>query len=1129
MIFTPSALTVPLFRNLLLATGVLLSAPGLLQGQPSPLEQPWRWSRFGEESGLPSERIQDIVETSDGKVWVLTFNGVAWFDGFRWQPVRVPFLKANDFEYGLLSHQGNIVLLQGMQHVVKFTSSEQTLIPLPLTGDRSSPVAAHPWGGEVFLECGSDTIYSYRNGALYHIPSPLDTLGFKRPGDRFIPPRFFLRDNRQGLWLQVRDVLYRWDGAAWRSWFVSPTKFLRIHHLVENRQGRAFAVLEGQEGVVNLYERGPDEPFREVIGLEGDLVVAIALSESGEVAVLNSSGNLELRLTSGGWERVTLPASIGDPTTVAFRYNGDLLVGTRRGLYVCQRSVDRWTSWRSPKPGRSDIVNEIFHARDGTWWIGTREGILVRRSDGSVEHIPEVHGKPLRRVTGINEDEEGNIWISSGGSFEGAYRWDGKTWTHFGAEKGLPAFRIHRIMKDRQRRLWFLGLGGADINPSFSTEPGAFCLENGRFSHWGREEGLLDGRVYAMAEDSTGALWFGTFTGLQRWNKGRWTYWRSDSSEQMRRVRVFTLAVSPTNRLFFGHQWGGLGWVDDRDSLHYYTTADGLINDQVWEVKFDRAARAWVATVDGLGCLDSNRWLAFGAQTGLPFGVIWPIAFDGDNVLVGTQGAGVAILKYVPGAQTIPRIIIAPPVIHAGRTTLSWTTNAFWGEIAPALIRTQYRLDEDSWSGWTTDRRAEYDDLSYGSHRLDVRAQGLFGQIGADVTSLEFSVEPPLLLRPVFFLPLLILSVLAGTTAVSYFVRKRRFAAALRDSEAKFRAHYKGNPVPSFTWEQQDGKFVLHDYNEAALAVAGPEVAASVGRLHTDVCRDTPEVCEDIERCFRERRNMQREVRFRFRAGGEWRDMEFWYTFISPDMVLVNAVDITHRKEIARKEEETRDLLRALAGRLEAVREEERTRLSREIHDELGQTMTGLKMDLSWLRRKLHESRASVTHAIWERLEQMNLLLDETIQKVRAIATALRPGVLDDLGLVPAIEWLGRDFQERTGVRCDAVIEVENPRISRPKSTELFRILQEVLTNVTRHARATTMRIVLRETGNMLVLDMKDNGCGIPAEVLAQQTSLGLLGMEERAHRMGGVLEVDSHPGKGTRVVVHVPLDPEIT
>jgi signal transduction histidine kinase len=135
--------------------------------------------------------------------------------------------------------------------------------------------------------------------------------------------------------------------------------------------------------------------------------------------------------------------------------------------------------------------------------------------------------------------------------------------------------------------------------------------------------------------------------------------------------------------------------------------------------------------------------------------------------------------------------------------------------------------------------------------------------------------------------------------------------------------------------------------------------------------------------------------------------------------------------------------------------------------------------------------------------------------------------VLDDLGLVAAIEWLGRDFQERTGVRCEVVMEVEEPQITGSKSTELFRILQEVLTNVSRHARATDVRIVLRETGTMLVLDISDNGCGISEETLAKHTSLGLLGMEERAHRVGGLLHLESRPGKGTRVVVHVPLDSE--
>ena len=230
------------------------------------------------------------------------------------------------------------------------------------------------------------------------------------------------------------------------------------------------------------------------------------------------------------------------------------------------------------------------------------------------------------------------------------------------------------------------------------------------------------------------------------------------------------------------------------------------------------------------------------------------------------------------------------------------------------------------------------------------------------------------------------------------------------------------------------------------------------------------------------------------------------------------------RGERERAEDQLRkslDQLRALTTYLQYVREEERTRIAREVHDELGQALTGLKLDLSWLASRLARSQPPVQ----EKVRTMTAHLDETIQTVRRIATELRPGILDSLGLVAAIEWQANDFQKRTGIPCHAAITVAETLWNQEFSTVFFRIFQETLTNVIRHAGATRVDVRLLAEDGDLVLNIRDNGRGISAEDLASTRSNGLVGMRERAMLIHGHLTLHGAPGQGTSVTLRAPLD----
>jgi len=236
--------------------------------------------------------------------------------------------------------------------------------------------------------------------------------------------------------------------------------------------------------------------------------------------------------------------------------------------------------------------------------------------------------------------------------------------------------------------------------------------------------------------------------------------------------------------------------------------------------------------------------------------------------------------------------------------------------------------------------------------------------------------------------------------------------------------------------------------------------------------------------------------------------------------IVVTYEDITAEKKAQEDLERSREELRNLSIHLQSVREEERTSVARKIHDDLGQSLTALQMDLSWLLGRLPAD----SQAIREKTQSMSGLVDATIESVHNITADLRPSLLDDLGLPAAIEWQTSDFQKRSGIRCNAHIKCANSGIDKALATDVFRIFQEALTNIARHAKATLCKVNLTENGKDLCLDVTDNGIGITQWQVDDPRSFGMIGMRERAHLWGGAVHVRNVKPSGTTVRVLIPL-----
>jgi PAS domain S-box-containing protein len=243
-----------------------------------------------------------------------------------------------------------------------------------------------------------------------------------------------------------------------------------------------------------------------------------------------------------------------------------------------------------------------------------------------------------------------------------------------------------------------------------------------------------------------------------------------------------------------------------------------------------------------------------------------------------------------------------------------------------------------------------------------------------------------------------------------------------------------------------------------------------------------------------------------------------------PEDLGAVVVEITDLKRTEEELGDSREQLRALAAHLQMVREEERTRISREIHDELGQMLTGLKMDLRWVENRMTRPLAAGDQkTIEQKIIEAERLADSTIDAIQRIAADLRPSILDAFGLNAALGFEARRFEKRAGIQVTITAPEDLPALDRDVATAIFRVFQETLTNVARHSGATAVNVRLRDQGSELLLEVKDDGNGIFADAASKRASLGLLGMSERVRSQGGHMYLHGVRDKGTTVTVRIP------
>ncbi len=347
--------------------------------------------------------------------------------------------------------------------------------------------------------------------------------------------------------------------------------------------------------------------------------------------------------------------------------------------------------------------------------------------------------------------------------------------------------------------------------------------------------------------------------------------------------------------------------------------------------------------------------------------------------------------------------------------------------------------------------------------------------------------------------------------------------AALKESEKKYKYLFESNPMPMILWEFKTLKII--DCNEEALIKYGYSRDEFLSLTIKDLrpVEDIP-LIEDRVKSEETYGRIHKKVWRHKKKNGELMFISITAHLINYEGKRVSLVlldDVTDKLKAEAEITSSYNQLQELTTHLQFVREKERTRIAREIHDELGQQLTALKMDISWIIKKLVLSDKPIT----EKLSNMIGLIDDTVKMVRRISSDLRPGILDDLGLIPALEWQGEEYEKRTGIKWNFCTNISDIPLDQTISTNIFRIFQEALTNIIRHSAATQINTSVEKIGEYLELTIKDNGKGFNVGKLRNKDSWGIVGIKERAALLNGKLVIESEKLKGTTITLKIPLN----
>lgn len=746
--------------------------------------QDWRWALFGPQAGLPSTQVRCLYLDRAGVLWVGTERGLRWFDGYALQRAGEGALDRASIGQVVQKPDGEMAVLAGGElwlggkqgfHKAKFAA-----------GVRLQPVLrmAPAGGSRLMLQADMDFL-GEEGGVIQKELFPAS------PQNRKVPYLFEGKDGKP--WFAGQDGMLRWDGGKW-SRAGQPIPLPTVENVTETGSLSLLSI-RGPAPMLGLWRWDGKQLLREEPP-EQETVRAIALEGRGEGVAGMDSGEARVRI-GGRWR--SLPNSyarerIGNASALALDSNSGLWVGSSQGLFLFRCYEPDRLYWRMPGASGFNYVHEIVRSRTGDLWLGTVNGIVRLKSSGGQELIREAAGEKLEVITGLAEDEAGNIYVSSGSKFKRVVMFDGKGWRKWGEAEGLPPWPVHKIRKGKRAEIYFLV-----SYPWFFGQPeqsGAYAWDGRQMVRYAGSDGKSG--VSGFAESTDGAKWFGGVTGLYRFDGKEWK--TLGTTNGLRMERAFDLAAAPDGAVWVTHQRGGglarVEFVDRTFRIQYFGMPEGLPSDEVSGVAAEENGRVWAATKSGLAVRHGGPFVQETWGFGREQAQGWPILAEPGVIWWGTQGQGLARMDTAGAGEKPPRVEILPLALNAESSSIGWRALDYLSFLRPEEVFVRTRLDGGQWSGWHKERQISLDAARPGRHRLEVQAAGRFGEVSKEEAVREFVIPYPIYRRVEWVAPVTVL--LLAVIAIWVFAHRRNRQYTRELVEAKERAEQGAKARSSF-------------------------------------------------------------------------------------------------------------------------------------------------------------------------------------------------------------------------------------------------------------------------------------------------------------------------------------------
>ncbi len=802
--------------------------------------------------------------------------------------------------------------------------------------------------------------------------------------------------------------------------------------------------------------------------------------------------------------------------------SNDLWIGIWGGLFKYDFNTEKITEYKYSKKlnsigGRDVLTITESPIEPDVLWIGTYDGGLTRydkKSNSFTYYLrdPDDNNSLCNNMIlylYVSPDEPGILWIGTNGGLD---RFDikSKTFKHYVSDFQKPGSLSHNtvkcIYKDKTGVLW-IGTNGGGLNK--------FNSDTETFTSYSEIDGLPNNTIYGILEDSRGCLWLSTNNGLSRFNPGSETF-------------------------------------------ENFSVIDG-IQDKEFNT--------------GAFCRSSAGEMLFGGINGITL-------FHPDSIKKTSYTPQMVISELklfnkpvLPGEKTGNRIILKKSVNCTDELVLSYKDKFISFEFSildfTEPSKNQYSLWmeglDEKWQDLGTKRTVDFN-LEPGDYTLRIKGVNSSGIWTKEETALRIIVTPPLWKTLWFRILLsggiLILVTTAHKSRTSRLKKKQLFLEKHKEllekhqgeleknkkqlekhqEQLEFRIQKQKNAEKLLKESEKRYRSIVQDQSELIIRWKPDGICTFINEASSKMFNISPEELigrnlfkflseKDINLIKNNIYALTQENPFFYNDKSEIivngiKVYFHWYNRAlfdeNGELIEYQSVgrDITRQKEFEFQLKKSTDELRKLSNYLQSVREKERTHIAHEIHDELGHNLTVLKMDLKLMRHSLPHNSSGIP----KRIEGMIDIIDKTITAVKRLSTELRPGVLDELGLNSALEWLIKELKERTDIDFIINIEFNDNNLSKDFATAVFRISQEALTNAIRHSGANFVSLELKERNDKIFLNIKDNGIGIGEEKTDSSESFGLIGLRERAYAIGGTLEIEGKENIGTTLRLESPI-----